>query len=97
MNKMNEQANKSVYGLELYVVTGLVDAGVGIDEAFTKLFKDKKLAIEYVKGFVDEAKDNFSICQVEYGKDYAYTGITAGDYSEYTYTASLTIEKQRVQ
>jgi len=94
MTKLNEQVENEQANNEIYVLTGLVNNGDDIDEAFTKLFKNKKLAVEYVKNFVDEVKGDFDSCQVDYGKDYTYTDITAGDYSEYT--ADLSIEKQSV-
>ena len=94
MTKLNEQVEKAQVNNEVYVLTGLVNNGDDIDEAFTKLFKDKKVAVEYVKNFVDEVKGDFDSCQVDYGENYAYTDITAGDYSEYY--ADLSIEKQSV-
>lgn len=94
MTKLNEQVEKAQVNNEVYVLTVLINNGDDIDEAFTKLFKNKKLAVEYVKNFVDEVKGNFDSCQVDYGEDYAYTDITAGDYSEYT--ADLSIEKQSI-
>jgi len=94
MTKLNEQVENEQANNEIYVLTGLVNNGDDIDEAFTKLFKNKKLAVEYVKNFVDEVKGNFEGYQVNSIENYTYTVITAGDRSEYH--ASLTIEKQSV-
>lgn len=94
MAKVNEQVEKAQENNEVYVLTVLVNNGDDINEAFTKLFKYERSAVEYVENFVDEVKGDFDTCQVDYGENYAYTEITAGDYSEYT--ANLSIEKQSV-
>ena len=94
MTKLNEQVEKAQANNEVYVLTVLVNNGDDIDEAFTKLFKYERLAVEYVKNFVDEVKGDFDICQVDYGENYTYTDVTAGDYSEYH--ANLSIEKQSI-
>ena len=94
MTKLNEQVEETQPSNEIYVLTVSINNGDDIDEAFTKLFKDKKLAVEYVKNFVDEVKGDFDSCQVDYGEGYTYTDITGGDYSEYH--ADLSIEKQSV-
>ena len=94
MTKLNEQVEKIQANNEVYVLTVLINNGDDIDEAFTKLFKDKKLAVKYVKNFVDEVKGDFDTCQVDCDERYDYTDITAGDYSEYH--ADLSIEKQSV-
>jgi len=90
----NQVAEKAQANNEVYVLTVLVNNGDDIDEAFTKLFKYDSLAKKYVKNFVDEVKGDFDTCQVDYGEDYAYTDIAAGDYSEYH--ANLSIEKQGI-
>ena len=94
MTKLNERVEKTQSNNEVYVLTVSINNEDDIAEAFTKIFRDKKLAVEYVKNFVNEIKGGFDNCQVDYGKDYTYTDITAGDYSEYY--ADLSIEKQSV-
>ena len=94
MTKLNERVEKAQKNNEVYVLTVLVNNGDDINEAFTKLFKYERLAVEYVENFIEEVKGEFDTCQVDYGENYAYTEITAGDYSEYH--ADLSIEKQCV-
>lgn len=88
----NQAAEKATN--DIYVVTGHVNNGDDIDEAFTQVFKRRSSAVAYVKGFVKEVKGDFDTCQVDYGKNFEYADINAGDFSEYC--ANLSIEKQSV-
>lgn len=94
MTKLNEQVEKAQANNEVYVLTVSINNGDDIDDAFTKLFKDKKLAVKYVKNFIGEIVEDFDTCHVDCDVDYNYTDITAGDYSEYH--AGLSIEKQSI-
>lgn len=80
----------------VYVLTGHVKNGYNIDEAFANVFQQKNSAVNYVKNFIEEVKGNFGTCQVDYGKNFEYTKISADGFCG-KYSADLSIEKQSIQ